>query len=62
MSFTSIPYYHLYNILTQMGIYYCGLSERTFLYNSSGIGNAWKLIYNFLPQYQRNKIIFIQQG
>jgi hypothetical protein len=62
ISFTSIPYLDLYSIVQKMGTYYCGLTERTFLYNSAGIGKIWKLIYGFLPDYQKKKMVFIQKG
>jgi hypothetical protein len=62
ISFTSIPYFELYGIINKMGTYYCGLTERTFLFNSSGIGKLWNMIYGFLPEYQKKKMVFIQKG
>lgn len=50
ISFTSIPYLNLLDIVRKMSTFYCGLSERTFLYNSTGVGKLWKLVHAFLPE------------
>jgi hypothetical protein len=62
ISLTSIPYFQVIDILSNMGTYFCGLTERTLLYNSVGISRIWKIVYSFLPEYQKKKIIFIPKG
>ncbi len=37
MDITSIPFKFLFEIFNRMNIYYCGNSQRAFLYNSKGI-------------------------
>jgi len=62
ISLGDIPYGYLYDALQKMGIYYCGNSERTLIYNSTGIGNFWRFVSMFLPEHQKRKIIFIPKG
>jgi len=45
-----------------MGIYYCGYSEKTLIYNSTGINNIWRVVSLFLPENQKKKIVFIPKG
>jgi hypothetical protein len=49
ISLASMPYFQIYDILRKMGTYFCGLTERTLLYNSVGISKIWKIVYSFLP-------------
>lgn len=42
-----------------MGLYYCGNVERTFLFNSKGIGMMWSIASNLIPEYAKKKIAFI---
>ena len=37
ISLSDIPYSYLYESLEKVGIYYCGNTQKTFLYNSAGI-------------------------
>lgn len=61
-SIADIPYAYLYDNLYKLGLYYCGNTERTLVYNSEGIANIWKFVSMFLPDYQKKKIIFIPKG
>jgi hypothetical protein len=37
MEFSKIPFKYLYEMFSKMNIYYCGNSQRAFVYNSKGI-------------------------
>ena len=36
MEFSKIPFKYLYEIFSKMNVYYCGNSQRAFIYNSKG--------------------------
>ena len=36
--------------------------EKTFLFNSQGIKNIWKMVSFFLPESQKKRIIFVDKG
>ncbi len=48
--------------MKKIGTYYCGLTERTLLYNASGLGWLWKVISNFLTETQKKKLVVIPKG
>jgi hypothetical protein len=62
ISFSDIPYGYLYDALEKINNYYCGNSEKTFLFNSQGIKNIWKMVSFFLPESQKKRIIFVDKG
>lgn len=49
ISLSEIPYSYLYESLEKVGIYYCGNTQKTFLFNSEGISTIWKMVSFFLP-------------
>ncbi len=49
ISLTKIPYKYMFTALEKLGIYYCGNTEKTFVYNAEGVGHIWKMISFFLP-------------
>jgi len=62
ISLANIPYKYLYHALEKISIYYCGNSEKTFVFNAEGIGHLWGFISFFLPESQKRRIIFIPKG
>jgi len=48
--------------MRKVGVFYCGSTERTLLYNSSGIGFIWSVISNFLTESQKKKLVIIPKG
>lgn len=62
IALTDIPYTYLYDALDKMNTYYCGNSERTFVFRSAGINNIWRMVSFFLSENQRRRIIFINKG
>lgn len=49
MNISDLPYSFIYEALTKLALYYCGFTDKTFVYNAKGIGHIWTLIKNFLP-------------
>ena len=62
ISFTDIPIMYLYEALEKINLYYCGNSEKTFIYNSKGISYLWYIMSSFIPENQKKRIIFINKG
>ena len=62
VSLSSLPIFSLYDEMKKIGVYYCGSTERTLLYNSSGIGFVWNVVGNFLTESQKKKLIIIPKG
>lgn len=59
VSLSSLPILTLYEQMRKIGVFYCGSTERTLLYNSSGIGFIWSVISNFLTESQKKKLVII---
>ena len=45
-----------------MGICYCGVTEKTILFNASSLGWIWKIISGFMNETQKRKIMLIKAG
>lgn len=53
---------YLYEVFTRMNLYYCGNTERTFVFNAKGIGSLWTLASTFIPEHAKKKITFITES
>ena len=62
MNMTEIPYMYLYEVFTAMNLYYCGNTERTFVFNAKGIGSLWTFAKKLVPEHARKKIIFVDES
>ena len=62
MNMTDIPYFYLLEVFTAMNLYYCGNTEKTFIYNCKGIGSLWTLAKRFVPEHAKKKIIFVDES
>ena len=62
VSLSSLPIFTLYEQMRKIGVFYCGSTERTLLYNSSGIGFIWSFISSFLTDSQKKKLVIVPQG
>lgn len=48
ISLTDIPFVILYEALDLIGLFYCGCSEKAYIFNSEGVSNIWRVISFFL--------------
>jgi len=48
MALTRIPVFSLWEEVRKLGVLYCGITERTIIYNSNSLGWIWRLVSSFL--------------
>lgn len=62
MALTRIPVFSLWEEIRKLGVLYCGITERTIVFNSTSLGWIWRLVSSFLNENQRRKLVMIPQG
>ena len=62
VSLTSLPILSLFDEFKKVGICYCGITEKTVLFNANSLGWIWKVISGFMNETQKRKIMLIGTG
>ena len=62
MSLSKVPFKLMFSTLEKIQTCYCGTMQKIFVFNSSGIGNLWKVVSVFLTEAQKKRVMFISKG
>lgn len=62
MALSKVPFKYMLACLDKIQTCYCGLMQKIYVFNGSGIGNLWKVVSYFLSEAQKRRVSFIEKG